>query len=135
MRHIANIFRSHQWRPIILAVLGVLIGGLIIGNIWTVVAIRSTQVDGQDRADDTNRAAKASETVLKQIRDCTTPGEPCYEAGADRRLQSEARIQSGATLAATFAAACADQEGVQGAAEIYKCTILLIKEAEQEPRK
>lgn len=96
---------------------------------YVAFAIRATQVgntstlrSASDAANSAKDAAESAERGTARIEDCTTPGRDCYDSGQKRTADAIADINK----VAVYAAACADQDGVQGEDEIYTCVIRLL---------
>lgn len=93
-------------------VIGVLAAALVILAAFTILRsslvldkVRSTQIDSR-------------ETALA-IKDCTTPGRPCFERGQKQTAAAVASINRVAILAA----ACADKPQRQSVEQIQSCVI------------
>lgn len=67
----------------------------------------------------TTSNTKAIKDTQQSIRSCTTPGQECYDRGQEQTSKAIADINR----VTVYAAACADEPGVQGQAEIYSCVI------------
>lgn len=106
-------------------IVAVVLAAAIYYQLLTVSADTNRIVSGVEAQQDTNTGTlNASERGLELIRDCTEPGGECYGRSQRRTADAVADIN----LAAVYAAACADREGVQGEDEIYACVVRLFAE-------
>ena len=101
----------------VVIVLAVLCVGLSLATtVVTVVVIRSNQQGGR--------------AVVDQIKNCTTPGRPCYERGQRQTANAVADINR-VTLAA---ATCAARRPGQTAPEIRACVLDLLAKEQRRRR-
>lgn len=89
-------------------------------------AIRETQQTGSpilkaiaDQQDDIEAGTDASVATNKQVLDCTQPTGECYRESQKRSADVVGSINE----ISLYAAACADQSGVQTVEEIQSCVI------------
>lgn len=113
-------------RQVTWTAVGLLGGLLLIALIAAAVisATKSTQVRATQQQN-TTLLKNSSESLdlikglVEEVQSCTTPGRECHE----RNQRATANAIDSINRAAVFAAACADQRGVQGEDEIYACVI------------
>lgn len=100
-----------------------LVGGLVVSVVTATVvsAVKSTSIQ-QNTNENTSLLQNTDET-LKIIRGCTTPGEDCYDRGQRSTAAIVADLTNDLTRVTAYAAACADQSGVQGEEEILACVV------------
>ena len=110
--------RHLLWSVLAVAVL-VLV--LTVATAVVVAAVKSTSI----RETQTQNTALIENTdeTLKIIRECTTPGEDCYDRGQSRTAEIVAGLTSDLTRVSAYAAACADHVGVQTEDEIFACIV------------
>lgn len=109
----------------VFVVVASVLGAAILYVLVSVSADTNKIVTGVERQQDSNTGTlNATEDTLALIRDCTQPGGDCFERGQKRTADAVANIN----LAAVYAAACADRDGVQGEDEIYACVVRLFAE-------
>lgn len=101
-----------------MAVLLVVITAAIVGAQKS-TAIRDQQQETTPLIESSNDTLDAIEKLAAEIRSCTTPGQDCYERGQRQTADAVDVINN----AVVYAAACADQRGVQGQDEIYACVV------------
>lgn len=83
-----------------------------IGGLSKSTVIREQQITNTKKIDDTAR-------ILRLVRSCTTPGQPCYERGQRQTAAAVGDINQVVVLAAS----CADKPRQQSETEIQGCII------------
>jgi hypothetical protein len=104
---------------------------IVLVTAIVVAATKSTKIRETQTAN-TPLLENSNET-LKLIRDCTTPGEECFDRGQRRTAEVVANLTSDLTRVSAYAAACADRPGVQGEDEILACVIARLAKHPQKP--
>ena len=99
----------------LLAVLVIGIIGIIVQTYSLAATIREQQ--------------KVTATTNERLIDCTTPSGECYKQGQKRT----ARAVSDIGKVAAYAAACADQAGRQGEAEVLECVLRRLAADKRHP--
>jgi len=97
-----------------------------IGNVTD--AIRSGQTSRAPMLAQTNHAAHAAERGTRIIRDCTTPGRPCFEEGQRRTARAIGDLIQGNQQAAAAAASCAANIHPPTYRAIYRCVVHTLAE-------
>lgn len=110
-----------------LAVIGVLLVFIIVQTFGLTSQVRETQKGNRSTLETAQIAAEEAAKATDRIEDCTTPGRPCYIQGQKRT----ADYLSDLNLVIAYAAACADQQGVQTEAEVYACVIQKLAQADE----
>lgn len=115
-------------RQMTIIVLAITVAVLVIVLTTAIVtsAIKSTSIR-ETQTSNTPLLQNSNET-LKRIRECTTPGEKCFDEGQARTAEIVSELTSNITRVSAYAAACADRAGVQGEDEIFACVVLKLSE-------
>lgn len=85
---------------------------LLVGAVVTILQIRHTQVDNTAKNDQQTQ-------ILRRVKSCTTPGQPCYERGRKQTAKAVGDINQ----VIIYAAACASGSSERTVAEIQACVI------------
>lgn len=117
------MFSTPRGRRIGWVVVYVCVAAFILGIVAVIAAIRQTQIEGTPTG---RRLLEASDRIL----DCTDPAGVCYQRNQERT----ADVIGDVNRVAVYAAACADQRGIQGEDEIYACVVRLIAQADKHDR-
>lgn len=122
-----NARRQVLWVALAAAValLVIVVATAVIVSATKSTQIRDTQTENTTLLENTNE-------TLKIIRECTSPGQPCYDRGQKSTAEIVAKLTSDLTRVSAYAAACADKPGVQGKDEIFAC---VVRELAAEPSK
>lgn len=120
--------RHVLWAVVALLVVGVLV---VVASAVVVSAVKSTSIRETQTAN-TPLLENTNET-LKIIRECTTPGEPCYDRGQRRTATLVRDLTNNLTRVSAYAAACADQPRQQSTDEIFACVVARLAEATTAP--
>lgn len=118
----------HRYGP---ALLGVLVGILVVGVIVVLGQIRMTQVDHSPEVENGSAAAKAAARGTARIEDCTTPGRQCFDDGQKRLAGTIADLISNNQRAAAAAAACAANLDVVNFQTVYACELRSLADRKQ----
>jgi hypothetical protein len=106
------MFSTKRRREAAWFVIGSLAVALVLLALYAILTTR--QLVGVMR-----QTQKGSVTTLHVVRDCTTPGQPCYERGQKQTAGAVADINK----ITVYAAACADRPGDQTVTQIQSCVI------------
>lgn len=104
-------------------VLAYTLGALVLVGVLTTVAQTRELVGAVRETQQTNTG------TVNLIRDCTEPQGGCFKRGQRRTAGAIDAI----TNASVYAAACADQPGVQGSDEIFACVVRKFAEDQARP--
>lgn len=120
-------------RQVLWALVGLMIAAAVVafGTAALVSALNSGAIRGTQQAN-TETLDNSAET-LKRVRECTTPGLPCYDDGQKRTAELVARLTNNLTRVSAYAAACADKPGVQGKDEIFACVVAELAAEPDQP--
>ena len=110
--------RQVLWSVVALAVALLVV---VVASAVVVSAVKSTSIR-ETQTQNTDLLEKTDET-LQIMRGCTTPGEECYDRGQRRTAELVAHLTSDLTRVSAYAAACADQAGVQTEDQIFACIV------------
>lgn len=102
-----------------LAIIALLVTFAVVQTFGLVSQVRETQQGNASVLKSAQAAAESAEKGTDRIEDCTTPGRKCYDDGQKQTAQ----YLSDLNRVIAYAAACADQAGVQTEAEVYACVI------------
>ena len=100
----------------------ILLAALVIGVLGIVVQTYTLAATIRDQQ-------KVTATTNQRLIDCTTPTGECYKQGQKRT----ARAVSDIGKVAAYAAACADQPGRQGQAEVLECVLRRLAADKRHP--
>lgn len=120
--------RQLLWTTVALAGVALVISVVTAAVVSAVksTSIRESQVENTALIENTDQ-------TLKIIRECTTPGEDCYDRGQARTAAIVARLTNDLTRVSAYAAACADQAGVQTEDEIFACIVRRLAAEPDDP--
>lgn len=118
-------------RQVLIAALAGGVAVLVVVAVTAVIvsAVKSTSIR-ETQTENTTLIENTSKT-LEIMQGCTTPGEECFDRGQERTAELVAGLTSDLTRVTAYAAACADQRGVQGEDEIFSCVVSRLAAAAQ----
>jgi hypothetical protein len=64
------------------AVIGMLVAAIVLGQLYTILAIRTAQIENTERAKDTASNTNTIKAVAEAIESCTTPTGECSKRNA-----------------------------------------------------
>jgi hypothetical protein len=101
-----------------LFLLGSVTACILLGAVFTLAAIRDTQVSN------THKGTSDSAT-LDRINDCTQPGGECFREGQKRTAEAVGQFVTSDQAAAAAAAWCASHHPEWKFPQVYTCTVRL----------
>lgn len=107
---------THPRRQIFGAVVGTLLGVVVVSVLWLLVQTYAVSAATRD-------TQKTNRDTFTTIEDCTTPGRSCFE---DAMKRQRAAIED-VNRVSIVAAACADRDDTQTVREIQACVLAALK--------
>lgn len=108
--------KTRAARPVVGALVGVLCAALVVGLAVVLVQVYSLTSAIREQQ-------KVSVQTNERIVSCTDPEGDCYRESQERTKAVVADIGK----VSAYAAACADQPGVQGSADVLACVLDRLK--------
>lgn len=116
MRQALQKLTAKQWLIFILGMGG---SAVVVTFLIAVIVSATTTTQIADKQDTNTEKSEKRDLVLETIKNCTTPGRPCYERG-QRQL---AKAVGDVNRVVIIAAACASQPYGQSVADIQRCVV------------
>lgn len=106
-------------RPVAFAVMGLTLGVLAVLLLVSILQTRMLVGEVRNTQKTNTGTVRLIKAQGRAIRDCTDPTGECFK----RAKRQTAGAVNDINKISVYAAACADQSGVQTASEIYACVV------------